>query len=171
MAHLLWRSENHVTEYNFAPGVQLKDLVQNLTKVLAIEIYPYKLSFRAFFFQIHLAFLLPDGERYSLSQISQQLLSKHNMLCSCLSAAQKCQLQNKFNLADENPLQATVTYLNKAVLKHTENKTYLCLVSRTHFELFLYIGRNFSVVLENVTLNKHQKKPKNPAVLPQKYFT
>lgn len=69
MAHLHWSSENHITEYNFASGVQLRDLVQNLTKALAIETHPYKLSFTAFFFQIHLTFLLPDGERYSLSQI------------------------------------------------------------------------------------------------------
>lgn len=62
-------TENHITGCNFAPGVQLRDLVQNLVKVLAAEIYHYKLSFMAFFFQIHLTFLLPDGERYSLSQI------------------------------------------------------------------------------------------------------
>lgn len=61
--------KNHITGCNFAQGVQLRDLVQNLMSVLAIEIYPYKLSFMAFLLQILMTFLLPDGERYSLSLI------------------------------------------------------------------------------------------------------
>lgn len=56
----------------------------------------------------------------------KQLLCKYSIPCSCLSAAHKCQPQNNFHLADKNPLQSTVMYLNKAVLKHTEDKTCLC---------------------------------------------
>lgn len=75
MAHLHSRFESHRTGCNFATRSTDEGLgpkPDNLMKVSDIETYIYKLPFLMcffFFFLMKLTFLLPDGERCSLSQI------------------------------------------------------------------------------------------------------
>lgn len=141
MAHLHLRFGNQITGCNFSPGVQLRDVVQNLMELLAIEMYLCKLSFMPFFFSKfiwHFCYLMGKGTVFL--KYFKQLLCKHTILCSCLSAAHKCQLQNNFHLADKNLLQSIVTYLNKAVLNLTKNKTCLGLYP-IHTFLILFIWR------------------------------